>query len=260
MSHDKIFIRSLGGIGNRMKNLVSGMILAEKEKKELLVEWPINCHLDCNYSDIFLHPKINFIQNTPDNLLSIARDKDSFIFIDNLNVTISNSNSYKEIIISNFNKFIPKTEISDKLIDFESDKQIVGIHYRYDDEWIECRSDLQRMIKNNINFFDLFLQKIYSYNLESTIFFISCSNNIVLDKFKKININKIFYQKTQDSNLNKYKLNRNKVATEEAVLDLYTLAKCDDIIITPQSTFCECAWYLGNCKAKLYNPISQKYL
>jgi hypothetical protein len=60
--------------------------------------------------------------------------------------------------------------------------------------------------------------------------------------------------------LNKKNLRRDKIAMQEAILDLYTLAKCDEIIITPQSTFSECSWYLGGCKAKLYDPISKKYL
>lgn len=263
--NENIKILSLGSLGNRLKNLASGMILSDLTGKDLLVYWIVNHYFGCNFEDIFEHPKLNIckeFKGTPK--LSIERNKDSELIINEKTITIGNiSEDEKNIVSKIFKKFKPIKEVQD-IINFYinkfnlENKFTVGIHYRYDDEWIKCRPDISEKIRNGTNFIELFKSKIFNYNQDNTQFFLSCPNSKIASNFFDIN-NIIFQDKCIEQNLEVKNLNRNKEGIIEAVIDLYLLSMCKEIIVTPASTFSECSWYLGGCSARVFNPISGNY-
>ena len=59
---------------------------------------------------------------------------------------------------------------------------------------------------------------------------------------------------------NKHRVVRTKSSLIPAIIDMYLLSRCKEIVITPASTFSECAWYLSGCSARIFHPINKVYL
>lgn len=74
---DNIYICSYGGIGNRLKNIVSGMILSHTTNKPLYVYCPINDHCGCHFEDLFEYPVLNFVSRNTFEEPSIPRYLDA---------------------------------------------------------------------------------------------------------------------------------------------------------------------------------------
>lgn len=259
MNKDTIYINSVGGLGNRLKNIVSGMILSDQQNKLLKVYWILNSHFGCNFNDIFKYPKLDLLKD-PVEVFDIPRNRDWQLIINNENISIYNIQDNNKIIASEyFSKFILHDEVR-QLLDYYMEKfdiinkYTIGVHFRYDNEWITCRQ-----MTNNQEFIDLFISKMSTYTEKNSQFFISCANTETTKLFLKHH-SIIYAPKTIETNLTYRNLNRNKQAMVEAVIDMYILSKCREIIITPLSTFSECAWYLGKCSPRLYNPISKTYI
>lgn len=263
---NNIYIGSYGGLGNRLKNLVSGMIMADNIGSKLFVEWIVNSHCGCRYDEIFQYPEINLAPpRMPDEKInfSIPRSKDWQLIIDNEIISIRNiSDIHKEIISTYFQKFIPidtiKSQIDTYIKQYQfHEKYTVGIHYRYDNEWLS-KKEIQDQIQAGKNFTQCFLDQMHQYDKSTQFFLASSNNNNISNLLESKNL--IYNTKKSNSNENARSLNRNKIAMIEAVIDMYILSLCNEIIITPNSTFSECAWYIGGCKARLFDPITQKYI
>lgn len=261
-----IYIGSSGGLGNKMKNLVSGMIMSDSIDGKLFVEWIVSSHCGCRYDEIFESPQINTMPpNTHNEKInfSIPRSQDWQLLINNEIININNISEYhKKIISTYFQKFIPIETIRYKIDTFINEynldqKYTIGIHYRYDNEWL-TKKEIQDQIQSGKNFAQCFFDKISQYNA-TTQFFLAFSNNNIISNFSHVK-NLVYNTKNSNTNENARNLNRNKIAMIEAVIDMYLLSLCNEIIITPNSTFSECAWYIGGCKAKLFDPILQKYI
>jgi hypothetical protein len=260
----KICAQSRGGIGNRLNNLISAMIAADTMGYDLNIYWQTNNHLNCEFSDIFSEPQITT------KLWTNAKDPDCLhlpqdckLFINDKKINYCNmTDSEQKLIISYFKKFKIHQYIQDRVnlfINnfFKESQRIIGIHFRYDPEWLLARRNLATQ---GADFYSsLFLNKMYQYDQSATTFFISTSNNESRKAFL-ISDNVVYYDKQIDSNMCMRHMNRNKLAVIDAIIDMHILSKCDEIIVTPNSTFSECAWFFGECKPLVYNPINQRYL
>lgn len=261
IENKKIYLASYGGLGNRIKHLVSGMILSEQTGYDIDLYWPINDHLSCKFEDLFVSPQFNRILPRDKTPAHISLKDGYSLWLNDKVVSFTNDSVVKNIITSFFKKLQIHSHIIDTANRFietslQDTKHIIGIHYRYDKEWFTSRGNL----KTSIDYTDFFIQKMLTYDQDSTKFFISSANQQAIQPFMRFN-NVICYNKQYESNTHVRYKERNTTAVIEALVDMYILSRCKEIIITPLSTFSECAWFFGDCKPLIYDPIrTNRYL
>jgi len=69
-SEGKIFLKSIGGLCNRLRAIASAYSLAKVLHKELYVIWVVNNALGCRYDDLFIPPKMFSIFSVTPKMLS----------------------------------------------------------------------------------------------------------------------------------------------------------------------------------------------
>lgn len=261
-----IFVKSIGGLGNRLNNLVSGMILADQTSSDLYMDWPSTRYLPNDYDELFCEPNPKRFNCTSDDVLTIPRNRDHQLIINDKHISYTNATEEDTKIIKKyFAKIKPHPEVLDVINNFAKENNLenaVGIHYRYDNEWVG-RSDLQGRIQQGFSFQKMMLDIVDSYAKNSVVF-LSCSDQKDQALFKQFSNVKTF-EKTESVHSeatpeNKHRVVRTKSSLIPAIIDMYLLSRCKEIVITPASTFSECAWYLSGCSARIFHPINKVYL
>lgn len=269
-----------GGLGNRLKGLISVMRLSEKLARKHLLYWQNNQYCGCEFEDLFENKfsKIN------ESELKKIKKQDYELY----NGSFVNSENPQKYLLFNTWKFVllpgeippninfiseiyPSEEGSN--IDFEYNKVPEGMR-------IEIISYLKKLVpiqkiretidefsqKNDISNYiglhirrgdnkfsvdgreevssdELFIEKIKSMPDEK--FFLCTDSTETETKFKELFKERIITYHKGNRKRSK------KESLQEALIDMLLLSKTKHIIGSYLSTFTELAWWFGECKNKI---------
>ena len=248
------------GIGNRLKNLVSALRQAHYEN-------------DGVFSYLGMNEFISFNQYCNSYLIDVKKEimthKLELLAVDKLrrklkkNIPILYHHPSDTIICKN-----------------EIDFQYHNIDDEMIEEWLKywdlitINPTLQQKIDEIVNAYDLSncvgvhvrswsdaeWRREHFYSFEKFViemekfpdrrFFLACDSSVEVEKFKNHFKDKIV--SLDFSGERHSKLNDN--AYYFAFLDMFLLSKCNNLIGSYLSTFTECAWWLGKCKAEVSIP------
>ncbi|MDC0097506.1 hypothetical protein OAI37_02575 [Flavobacteriaceae bacterium] len=256
-----IYLQTRGGLCNRMRAIISALILSKKLSKKLIVIWEVNHEVGAIFNDLFepldnveflsKKPKI-FLINKSNTLFSKLRKKMFAIaptiktenvksFFNN-NDNIDSLKKYRRILIETEHAFLfsedyscfkPKKEINllveDKLKNINNDR-LIGIHIR--------RTDHKQAISKSP--LQLFIEAIKDELKidQNSKFFLATDD----DEVKQYFINKF-----ENSIItNNFDLSRtSKIGIKNALLDLMILSKTKRIYGSFYSSFSETAQHIG---------------
>ena len=251
-----IFLKTKGGLCNRLRAIDSAIILSKKIDKKLIVIWENNHDLAANFNDLFEEIKnVKIVAQCPKMLRFFLKKKTFLKLLNNtllLNTEITTLNvkllfksttffselkAYKHIYFEtehaflypeNFKMFKP-LKVIQKIVN--KNEVLIGLHIR--------RTDHVSAILNSTT--DLFIntiQKELDQN-QTTKFYLATDDleikSILLRMFK----NKII---TNNFELSRLSLN----GAQNAVVDLFSLATCIKIYGSLGSSFSETAYHIGN--------------
>ena len=251
-----IFLKTKGGLCNRLRAIDSAIILSKKIDKKLIVIWENNHDLAANFNDLFEEVKnVKIVAQCPKMLRFFLKKKTFLKLLNNtllLNTEITTLNvkllfksttffselkAYKHIYFEtehaflypeNFKMFKP-IKVIQKIVN--KNETLIGLHIR--------RTDHVSAILNSTT--DLFIntiQKELDQN-QTTKFYLATDDleikSILLRMFK----NKII---TNNFELSRLSLN----GAQNAVVDLFSLATCIKIYGSLGSSFSETAYHIGN--------------
>ena len=251
-----IFLKTKGGLCNRLRAIDSAIILSKKIDKKLIVIWENNHDLAANFNDLFEEIKnVKIVAQCPKMLRFFLKKKTFLKLLNNtllLNTEITTLNvkllfksttffselkAYKHIYFEtehaflypeNFKMFKP-LKVIQKIVN--KNEVLIGLHIR--------RTDHVSAILNSTT--DLFIntiQKELDQN-QTTKFYLATDDleikSILLRMFK----NKII---TNNFELSRLSLN----GAQNAVVDLFSLASCIKIYGSLGSSFSETAYHIGN--------------
>lgn len=272
-----------GGLGNRLKNVVSCMKLSDEHNLPINITWdkkPYVCN--CNFDDLYennfsINKKANFKINYPFGPFSCWRlyvsDKDNIpnnftkIKKNFLGNTLNNANIFTKFIDLEYNR-IPleiktqyinyfkslklKKELQEKIDNFSNkyfNEKTISVHFRG-----ICKGDSDYWPKNYKEYIkkrtDEYVNEMKKYSSDYN-FYITCVNNNTIDYFKNIfkdriiSYEKIFCSKEKNEDRN------SKEGIQNDLIELYLLSKNNIIIGSHSSTFTEVAWYLGGCTSNI---------
>lgn len=270
------------GLGNRLRSLASCYVISQESERNFKIYWdnitPNGCLAkfdelfqnniktinleelqelqDCAIAADIYDAQRELDKFERDALINLVNKygfigKDGFnYYIDAENIIVFNNNFLSSVDLNESHKFIqnliPIEEIQEK-IDSESlrlglDKNIIGIHARGTDFGVDLsfyikQIDAELLDNPNAKFF---------LSTEDPEF-----EEIICSKYKdKILIaNKQFYIKKVNENViwqNHNNFYITKEHAQEAVLDIFLLAKTNIKVYHPTSTFCEIARIISN--------------
>ena len=251
-----IFLKTKGGLCNRLRAIDSAIILSKKINKKLIVIWENNNDLGANFNDLFEDIKdVKVVAQCPKNISFFLQKKTLLKLLNNmlvLNTEITTLNikllfksktflselkTYRYIYFEtehaflypeNFKMFKP-LKVIQKIVN--KNEVLIGLHIR--------RTDHVSAILNSTT--DLFIntiQKELKQN-STTKFYLATDDleikSILLRMFK----NKII---TNNFELSRLSLN----GVQNAVVDLFSLASCIKIYGSLGSSFSETAYHIGD--------------
>jgi len=281
-----------GGLGNRIKGLISIIRLGKYFKRKPLLHWPKNVTMGCSFRELFDY---NIKELNEKELNELLNEKHEFYreWIDNIQTK-------KRILLSQCWRFImlhgeipygfarEYPTIKKNNIDFEFERIPLKIRERILKELKELK--INKKIKEKVNCFekkykiskrigihsrsrdfqnspegrgkisttDLFLKRIKEILIENpkVEFFLCTDSKETEDLYKKELGKKIvvFPKKNWDMSSSE--------ASKDSLVDLLLLSKTQRILGTYLSTFTEMAWWFGKCKQKIeiigYEKIKEK--
>ncbi|MBW3019664.1 hypothetical protein KY334_00035 [Candidatus Woesearchaeota archaeon] len=259
---------SYSGLGNRIKCLVSGMLIADKLNAKILLNWNKSKGCNCSFKELFEN-EFYLINDT--FLFSFLR-KFKFLRKNNLN-TIS-MNTWRLLLFSDISKYYGNMKVlKEDIIDFKYEK--IPISKRV--EILKYLSQLKpkknikdeaerfsKKISENTIYFairswaDCPTKKRKNFQFRrifkimdlfpSSNFYISCDSDEVLKKIVDKYGSRILYypHKATIGDRN------SKKGIQEALIEILILSKSKKIFATKSSTFSEVAWWFGGCKAKVF--------
>lgn len=251
-----IFLKTKGGLCNRLRAIDSAIILSKKIDKKLIIIWENNNDLGANFKDLFEDIKnVKIVAQCPKNISFFLQKKTWLKLLNKtlvLNTEISTLNikllfksktflnelkRYRYIYFEtehaflypeNFKMFKP-LEVIRKTVN--KNEVLIGLHIR--------RTDHVYAILNSTT--DIFIKTIKK-ELEqnpTTKFYLATDDleikSILLGMFK----NKII---TNNFELSRLSLN----GVQSAVVDLFSLASCIKIYGSLGSSFSETACHIGD--------------
>lgn len=272
-----------GGLGNRLKNIVSCMKLSEEYNLPINIIWekkPFVCN--CEFNDLFsndflvnksIKSRIEYPfgpfscwrlyvsdkDDIPNNFTKIKKNCLDQNFSGNINYTRfidfeynRISDSLKNQYNNYFNSLKLKKEIKIKIENFSNkhfDDKTISVHFRG-----ICKGDSDYFHKG----YEYLLEKwkkeyeneMKKYSTEHKFYF-TCVNKSIVDYFKNIFKNRIISYKRKIC-LEKKNDDRNTIeGIQDDLVELYLLSKNNIIIGSHSSTYTEVAWYLGGCTEKI---------
>jgi hypothetical protein len=249
-SQGTIYFEPIGGLCNRMRSVDSGISLARNLDKRMLVFWWMNNDLNCHFDELFEKPdgidKIICIKCRDQKLLKFLHLFLPFVFPHVMNqkdvsqrIKDKNFNyltKYRNIFISTFSSFYPvDTPLAlfkpikklSEIINSIDTKNMIGVHIR--------RTDNLKSINN------------------SPLYLFVKNMNEEVEKDKNVK----FFLATDDKDVENQLMGKfkDKIATypkittnrgmpnaiQDAVVDLYCLAKCKKLIGSYWSSFTDAA-------------------
>lgn len=267
-----------GGLGNRLKNIVSCLKLSDEFNLPINIQWekkPFVCN--CDFNDLYENDfsinnlsniKINYPfnpfacwrfyvsdkDNIPNNFNKVKRDICGDIFSGNINYTRFIDMEYNRIpynLKNQYSKYLNslklKKEIREKITEFSSNyfnSKTISVHIR---TWPvkSWSSDVKRSKYVKLNKFINEMKKYKDHN-----FFLATDSDDVKKIMKTHFKNKIitYNRKNNLCDENGNIVNRNTInGIQDDLVELYLLSKNNIIIGSHSSSFTEVAWYLGNC-------------
>jgi len=250
-----IYINNNSGLGNKIKNLVSCLRLGHKKNISIspfnipfikysqlgngvglnqdITTWRLELFEDKEKQN-YLKTKSKFIVfDTPD-VYYIEDGIDcqyhnicDFIIEDFLNYF--NLIYFDDLLLKEVNHLCKTYNIDDK----------IGVHVR---SWSDDYNRFKYL--HNLNLF------IHEMEKESKNFFLFTDKEEIYLQLKKIFKDKLNSIHIVGERHNSF----NNLNTFNALKDLLLLSRCSKIIGTYQSTFTECAWWLGKCKQNVVIP------
>ena len=250
------------GVGNRIKNLVSALRFAHYNNDRVVSSLGMTEFVNFNqYVMVFddSKPTIPFMT---EKLFLIENDKVKEKLIDPKPIIYHNPNNflimYNEIdyqyhnihpemiqewlkywnLLVFDNNFMAKVEEFTKDFDFEN---LVGVHVR---SWSDAPWRNQ-----NLYSFDRFVKEMEKFPDKK--FYLACDLQSEVEKFIAVFGDRIITQNIDQTERHTYYNNNSYFS---AFLDLIVLSKCNNLILSYLSTFSECAWWIGNCRARVVVP------
>lgn len=248
------------GIGNRLKNLVSALRQAHYEDDGVFSYLGMSEYITFNqFSKSFISDIVKELMTHKLELL--PQDKFRKVLIKNVPIIYFNPHNTKVLIneidfqynniheetIQEWLKYwklilfqpllLSKVE---ELVNTYDIKNCIGVHVRSwsDNEWRN----------QNIYSFEKFVNEMEKY--PNNKFFLACDSDTEIKKYKDKfgdRIITIDFSGERHSKLN-------NEAYYYAFIDMLLLSKCNKLIVSYLSTFSECAWWLGDCKAEVVMP------
>ncbi len=273
------YISVHSGLNNKLIPLLTLLRIARKEKRKIKCYWGNDAYLSkyiYHFNELFesikdiefiskqefykeLHNKHNIIYNVDGNCSGGEND---ITYKTNTKPTVfnkivhfisyENDNIFKYIspypreqiktnsVIDDTRKYlkelIPKKDILNKIDIDLSNNEILGIHVRTAD------GSFKDIPKNNIfNYITNFLKNNPLYKI-----YISCDDFELEQKIIKKFPEKIYYLKNPFGNEYQDKFNRSTFGTNNAICEMFSLAKCSTFVGTPGSSFSFMVWLLRN--------------
>lgn len=256
----KIYFRPDGGLGNRMRSMLSAINFCRDNNLELNIIWVLDGGFNCRFDEIFdvsnfKHIHFHYINNKS---INIANNYYFFNCLLKLKCYCVNDNvsDYKQLMElikkskknlyfhsfsifykdDGYDMFVPKKIVSEKVNEFYSKilvSNVVGIHIR--------RTDNEMSVINSP--IELFIEKMRNElsNNSNTVFYLATDSVDTRQKLIDIFGNeKILYNSCVT-------LNRStKDGIISAMIDLYSLSKTNKIYGSFWSSFSETAAKIGN--------------
>jgi hypothetical protein len=265
--HNYIIASNTGGLGNRIRCLISSMRLAENLTKSLILFWPVNSGCACRFSDLFenhitqitqeefqlLMQKNNFKQTYEVyhdwRLLTLPEDgltrnfSQAFYSDEGNNIDFEYHRiavSVRENILKYLNRLIPKKNITEKVTQFCSkfDDQTISVNIR---SWRDIYD------KGLAKLFDIRnVYKVMDQEKEGVFFVVSDSAKIlkqVQDRYKERVL--IYPRITPPGD------RETRAGIQDAFIELLLLAKNKKLKVSYLSTYSEMAWWFGGCRAEV---------
>lgn len=268
-----------GGLGNRLKNIVSCMKLSDEYNLQINIQWekkPFVCN--CNFNDLYENDfsinnlsniKINYPfnpfacwrlyvsnkDNIPNNFTKIKKnfigDKLSgninytrFIDLEYNRITDSLKNQY----INYFNSLKLKKEIKEKIDSFTNknfNDKTISVHFR-GVRIGDCKNWQKKETHKKFieQWKEKYINEMKKYSSDYNFYF-TCINKEIIDFFKNIFKNRII---TYEKSFFLKEENKDNIGYyQDDLVELYLLSKNNIIIGSHSSTYTEVAWYLGGC-------------
>jgi len=265
------------GLANRIKCLVSVMRIAEKTSRKLILYWPKDAALNCQFSDLFCNkiPEINeeelkVIRNQNSNenysmiatwrLLPLPEDKISKNFAREIPSDMGNNIdleynriplSARKSLLVYINRLTPIKYIVKEVENFSRkfDHNTVSVNIRTW-TWRTADNPARTMLFDVENVYKV-LNKIDGHN-----FFVTCDNLEILQKLINKYGKRILYYPNRTRTIS-----QNRVAEiQDALIELLLLAKNKSLKVSYLSTFSEMAWWFGGCESEVECIPPKKYL
>lgn len=251
------------GLCNRLKCLVSSMMLADKASRGLILYWPENNNCYCRFSDLFENQIIEIGRK------NFARIQ-ARVYLDKRYTII---NSWRLLVLPNSlsTNFIGEDYLINDCIDFKFEQiplSMRNIFLIYINKFIPTEF-IRREVENFSKLFDEYtvsiairsyfyekdivhnfkIEKVYEAmdKLNDSNFFVSCDSYVILEKiFKRYGKRVIYYPQGATGNP-RY----SKEGMQNALIRLLLLSKNRNLKISLGSTFSEMAWWFSGCTTKV---------
>ncbi len=241
-----IIAHNTHGLCNRIKNYVG----ARLRDDEVRIRWEKADSILCDFNDLFENdittkqriPRLEYNKcdfYTPGNKVDIG----SFTWreIKNYGKKYPNKTARKRIVAI-LKELIPVEYVRAET-EWESmvfDKNTVSVHIR---SWGDNSPNKKDCWKEGINGFHIehFINEMRKHI--NCMFFVASDNDKYIDILKEEFPKRIWYREKRVCKPG------GKQFMQDALIDLYSLAKNSILIGSRKSTFSEVAWYLSGCKA-----------
>ena len=266
-----------GGLGNRLKNIVSCMKLSDEYNLPINIQWYKKSYVcNCDFNDLYENKysinnlsniKINYPfnpfvcwrlyvsdkDNIPNNFTKSKKDIIGDNFTGNINFTRFIDFEYNripydlKIKYSNYFKSLKlNKEINNKIIKYSKkfNDKTISVHIR---SWSSKNNSLEVKRSKYVKL-EKFINEMKKY--ENYNFFLATDSDEVKKLMKNHFKNKIltYDRKNNLCDTNGNQVNRNSIeGIKDDLIELYLLSKNNIIIGSHSSTFTEVAWYLGGC-------------
>ena len=238
-------------MGNQLKNIVSGLKLADQIEDFVMLINPhshifsINNTFSPKNKDTHLSTWILAAQEPADkfNKLKIYRE---FLNADNGNFWYLSSNidyqfeNIKDEVIFQFKKYFKKIIFNPTILELvnqfiKNHPKFIGVHIRtwHDNTW-------RNQHFHDLNLFKKIMDKFPGHHFYISSDDISVVNDLSLSYPGRILSAPKYHTKTHTSRTNSVRVGI------EAAVDLLILSKSQEIIGSYESTFTECAWWLAD--------------
>lgn len=252
-----------GGLGNRIKCLVSSMRIAERSSKSLILFWPENTNCNCAFPELFVN-KIDEINREEFNALINHYGKEKY----QVNNTWRFIGLPEDKLSNNFAKIFPSELGND--IDFEYERIPLLVRHNFL-SYINKLSPQNYIIEEVSKFSENFDTNTISINIRSwekeernnffninslsrimgrekkKKLFIVCDSQKILNEISKRYGNRILYYPRRapvgDRN--------SPEGIQDSLIELLLLSKNNELKVSLLSTYSEVAWWFGGCRAKV---------